>query len=124
LAKRLAEEAHTEAFNAWLDGFLAAGGRVLAPHILRYELGNLLAKKARTEPALTPGHRENLLREALVGVQFADGVGIEESAPPLSFYDAAYLALARSLKSALVTYDSRLLAAARKARLKTISPGA
>ena len=40
----------------------------------------------------------------------------------MSFYDAAYLALAKSMQATLVSYDADLLAAARKARIPTLSP--
>ena len=124
LGKRLAEEQHTAAFNAWHDKFLAGGGRAVAPHILRYELGNLLTKKARTDSLLTPERRERLLEVTLLGLQFAEGSGTEGFAPPLSYYDAAYVALARSLKATLVTYDDKMVAAAKKAKVRVLSPGA
>ena len=124
LGKRFADERHTADYNAWHDALLAAGGRIVAPHLLRYELGNLLARKARSDPSLLPDRRGKLLEVAFVGIQFADAASIEAFAPPLSFYDAAYVALAHSLKATLVSYDDRMLAAARKAKVKTSSPGA
>lgn len=124
LGKLLAEERHTAAFQAWHDGFLEAGGRLLAPHLLRYELGNQLVKKARTDTRLEPALRARYLEMVLVGLQFADGVGSESLAPPLTYYDAAYVSLARSLRVPLVSYDDKMLAAAKRIKVRTLSPGA
>lgn len=124
IAKLVQDEEHSEALRRWHRTTLDAGGRMLAPHLLRYEVGNLLVRNASRLPDASPSARQDLLARMLLGYQFADAAGIEAFAPPLSFYDAAYVALAHSLKATLVTYDDRMLGAARKAKVKTLSPGA
>ncbi|MEK6985035.1 MAG: type II toxin-antitoxin system VapC family toxin [Candidatus Thermoplasmatota archaeon] len=123
-AKRVAgvEEPSVEALNAWWNDRLEHGADFLAPHLLRYELGHLLARKAREDARLTPALREEMLRQVLLGVRFADGSGTENHAPPLTYYDASYLALARATKATLVTYDDVLTKEAKNARLKVFAP--
>lgn len=122
MVKRFGAEEHWKAFQDWAQASLSEGARFVAPHLLRYELGNILVKSARADPSLTPEHRKMLLDEALVGVQFVDGDSAFDVAPPLSYYDASYLATAQAMKASLVSYDDKLLKAARKAGIKTLQP--
>ena len=115
-------EPHGTAFRDWADAAQTAGADFLAPTLLRYELGNALAKESRRNPALSPSHRRKMLEYALVGFRFADPDDVEGLAPPLSFYDAAYVILARETRATLVTYDVAVLAAAKAAGVPTLSP--
>ncbi len=93
------------------------GAAMVAPTLLRYELGSTCLKKIAQNP-----DKRRQLREAL---SYYSRLQIEEvEVPPwevvplaeaaeLSFYDASYLWLARSLGVALVTLDSKLQSAAR-----------
>lgn len=93
-------------------------GPVAAPTLLRYEMGSVCLKKIR----LHPDRREALL-QALAVFRRLD---IQEVEIPtfelteladregLSVYDAAYLWLARSFGTELVTLDASLQAAARR----------
>jgi predicted nucleic acid-binding protein len=89
----------------------------MAPHLVRYELGNLLCKAD-----LSRTQRADLLEATLVGVQFVDAAGAFDHAPPLTYCDAAYLAAASDLNATLVTYDEVLLKAARNAGVHTLQP--
>jgi predicted nucleic acid-binding protein len=118
LVKATRDEAGRDAFLAWLRQARQANLDLLAPHLLRYELGNFLAR----QPSLDAAGRQQVLDDLLLGFRFADGDGSFAYAPPLTFYDASYLALAAATGSTLVSYDSALLAAARKAKIRTFSP--
>lgn len=92
-------------------------GPVLAPTLLRYEIGSVCLKKIRRHPK----RREDLLAALdLLGrmdleevdVPAVESTELAESAD-LTVYDAAYLWLARATGAALVTLDERLEAAAR-----------
>jgi predicted nucleic acid-binding protein len=95
-----------------------SGAEMVAPTLLPYELGNTCLKKM----AQTPDRRQQL-REALgfysrvriqeVAVPASEVTPLAESAK-LSFYDASYLWLSRTLDIPLVTLDRRLAAAARR----------
>lgn len=110
-------EARSDEYAAWLHVAQRRNHPLLAPHLLRYELGSILAG-IPADPTVRARH----LHEGLLGVTFADGSTAFEHAPPLSYYDAAYLSLAESSKSTLVSYDGKLLAAAKKAGIPTLSP--
>lgn len=92
-------------------------GPVLAPTLLRYEIGSVCLKKIRRHPE----RREDLLAALdLLGrmdleeveVPAVESTELAESAD-LTVYDAAYLWLAHATGAALVTLDERLEAAAR-----------
>ncbi len=105
-AKLAFEEADTEATRAWFYGLLDHGVRFTAPTLIHYELGNVLVKK----PSIAAGDRSEiltdllfgiLLRETTAGAPFAD-------APPLSYYDASYIADARAGPQGLATFDPKM----------------
>lgn len=89
--------------------------RLIAPSLLTFELGNTCWKKIRRHPALGP---QLLSALSLLGEL---DLTLFEVEPPavldlalrrdLTFYDAAYLWLARSAGVSLVTLDARLAAA-------------
>lgn len=114
-AKLVREEPESDRFATWHEAFLTEGGRILAPHIVRYELGQVLARSGQPAAA-----RASLLEVCFTGVEFADGKP-EDFAPPLTYYDAAYLALAVGSGAELVTYDAELTKAA-KGKVRVVSP--
>lgn len=117
LLKVVKEEEHSPAMRAWV---LQAAQRddLLAPHVLRYEVGALLARMS----GFPPGLRRQLRDTLLVAIRFLDGDGAEEHAPPLSYYDASYLALAQTIGATLVTYDEVLAKKARAAGVAVLQP--
>lgn len=121
-AKLFLNEPATPHFRAWYVQVSLQTEGLLAPSLLRYELGQILVREDRRDAA----KRRDVLDQATAGLVFDDRTASAafDHAPPLSFYDAAYLALALDAKAALVTYDRELLAAAKAAGCKTLSPGA
>ena len=115
------DQAHAEAFRAWRKAALLRHDRLLAPTLMPYEVGNVLLRELDR-----PGERDPALAAILfsVDLQQPDLSVAFAAADGLSFYDAAYLALAKTTRAALVTYDRRLAAGAKKANVKTLSPGA
>jgi len=97
----------------------AAGGSLLAPGLLRYELASVCVTKLRNEP-----RRAKL---TLQRYRLLPGLDIEFAEPDwealpllarkwdLSAYDAAYLQLALERGAPLVTIDARLARAFDKA---------
>ncbi len=107
LASLLFGESEAETVADRLDGC-----RLVAPSLLRYEVGNVCLKKI----ARYPKERSALL-QALALMEEMDvkelGVPIEKVVPlarreRLTVYDASYLWLSRELKSELVTLDDKL----------------
>lgn len=95
----------------------ALGGKaLLAPTLLPYEVGSVLLKKLALYPtearklrkAFGLFDRLEIRLVAVPWVEVADLAAREE----LTFYDAAYLWLARAFGCELVTLDERLAAAA------------
>lgn len=120
-AKVFLEQPGSHAFREWRRKALLRGLPLLAPTLLPYELGNVLLREFKGErrkwdPALT----EILLGVSLELPSFAR---VFLAAEGLTFYDAAYLALAQERGATLVSYDRDLLARAAKAGCPTLSPG-
>ena len=88
------------------------GRQLVAPTLLRYELGSVCLKKRKLYP-----EKEDLLLQSLgllnrlqlreVGVVENRVIELAERAH-LTYYDACYLWLARELGAELVTLDDRL----------------
>jgi predicted nucleic acid-binding protein len=92
--------------------------RLVAPTLLRYEIGSVCLKKMRSHP-----DQWRPLLEALRLVDEMDlrelPVPVDETVPlarreKLTVYDAAYLWLARELAVELVTLDARLARVAKR----------
>jgi predicted nucleic acid-binding protein len=89
-----------------------------APALLEYELGNVCWQKCRRHP-----HLADVLRTAFEKLREFD-LQLHDVEPPgvlilairseITFYDASYLWLARTLAAPLITLDGQL--AARSAR--------
>jgi predicted nucleic acid-binding protein len=89
-----------------------SGCRLVAPSLLRYEVGNVCLKKIARYPK-----KQSALLQALALMEELDikefGVPIGRTVPlarreRLTVYDASYLWLSRELKSELVTLDDKL----------------
>lgn len=88
------------------------GAVMVAPTLLPYELGNTCLKKMAQDPDRRPQLREALsyysrLQIEEVEIPLWEVVPLAEAAK-LSFYDASYLWLSRSLGVPLVTLDRKL----------------
>lgn len=89
------------------------GHRLAAPDLVVYEVGNICWKKCRRYPEQASGFRQALgnlisLELQLHAVEPPEVLALAESRV-LTFYDAAYVWLARRLKAPLVTLDRRLM---------------
>lgn len=82
--------------------------RPIAPSLLRYEIGNACAKRG-----LAVGLEPEVVR-FLAGIQTMEPRDIARFTDGLSYYDAAYLALAVEQKAGLLTADEKLRKAAKK----------
>ncbi len=85
---------------------------MVAPTLLPYELGNTCLKKIAQDPDRRPQLLESLsyysrLQIEEVEIPSWEAVPLAEAAK-LSFYDASYLWLSRSLGVPLVTLDRKL----------------
>ena len=93
----------------------SVAGKLVAPHLLRYELASVCTTKLIRHPARA---REIQARYCLLVELMIDYVEPEWASLPgvarrwsLSAYDAAYLQLALERDATLVTLDARLAAA-------------
>lgn len=120
LAKRFLDQSHAADYRAWHAKAILRS-QLVAPNLIRYELGQVLSREAGSDLEV----RASLLRHVLAGLAFEDPEPGQPFAftPPLSYYDAAYLALAKGRSCTLVTYDAKLLKAAKANDVPTLSPG-
>ena len=103
-AKFLLEESDSEEVRVAVQAL--PFGRRLAPHLLRYEVGNACLKRA------AKGF-EPLLDRLVEGLELVEPKQIARFTPELSYYDAAYLALADERGAGLLTVDEKLRKAAK-----------
>lgn len=121
--KLLAEETHSKAFAAFYDS--QADAEWVSSALLRIELARAVT---RVLPALLPDARDLLTAFSYVAID--DDIveaAMNEPDRGLRSLDAIHLATARIFASeldALVSYDDRLIKAARDAGIATVSPGA
>lgn len=106
--KLLLAEPDSEAVRAFLDK-ASAETRLLAPALLRYEVGN-----AATKGRQVPLGLDADIAKALAIVDHVEPTEVAAHCGPLSYYDASYLALAIEHKAGLLTADERLRKAAKK----------
>jgi predicted nucleic acid-binding protein len=97
---------------------LIAGGFLVAPTLLRYEIGSVCLRKLRNYPEQRDALLEAHSMLDLLGIQEVDVPVKTEllllaERGRLTAYDAAYLWLARSLRAPLVTFDEALARASR-----------
>ena len=116
--RSVSPEAHHLAWRAWLQARKDAGDLLFAPHLLRYEVGHFLARSSGWGASRRSEAQERLLQ----AIAFADGQETHAFAPPLTFYDASYLSLAKALRATLGTYDVGLARAAERADVPVLSP--
>ena len=120
--KLLAEETHSHAFAAFYDA--NADAEWVSSALLRIELTRAVT---RATPALLPEARDLLLAFSSIAIDedIVEGA-MNEPDRGLRSLDAIHLATARVLGpdlDAVVSYDGRLIKAARDAGLTTLSPG-
>ncbi len=88
------------------------GAVMVAPTLLPYELGNTCLKKIAQDPDRRSQLQEALSYYSRMEIQEIEVPPLEVTpmaeATKLSFYDASYLWLSRSLGAPLVTLDSKL----------------
>lgn len=91
------------------------GHTLVAPSLLIYELGDTCCKKCRRHPEFAAQLRQAFasLTEFDLQLQEVEPVGVQALAEvsDLTYYDAAYLWLARRLRTRLLTLDRRLAGA-------------
>lgn len=104
-AKLIVTEPDSERTRDFLDGLDAD---LIAPSLLRYEVGNAVTKRGPFE------RLEAIIEGTLAAVLAVDPVDVTSHCGPLSYYDAAYLALAVERKAGLLTADEKLRKAAKK----------
>lgn len=91
---------------------------LVAPALLEYELGNVCWEKCRRHPHLADGLRTAFekLREFDLQLHDVESAVVLNLAirSELTFYDASYLWLARTLGAPLITLDSQLAASSAR----------
>jgi predicted nucleic acid-binding protein len=103
------EQRDHERFRAWIRDARLAGEDLLAPTLLPFEVGNVLRRVFPT--AAAAAHHDDLL----LGIRHVDPAPADTYAMcrnGLTYYDAAYLALAHAAAATLVSGDRLLLAEA------------
>jgi predicted nucleic acid-binding protein len=110
-ASALAALAFSEAEAIAVSDMLS-GKRLVAPALVIYELGNTCWKKCRRYPSSAGAFRKSFIAALAMQIELFDVEPVEVLATAedtgVSFYDAAYVWLARSLDARLVTLDRRL----------------
>lgn len=105
IGKLAFDEPESQGFRTWLLAMAQAGTEFRAPHLLQYEVGNLLK---RGFPKASPTEQGEKLQDCLAAVHLME---VPLLAPfgfqGLTYYDAAYAALGHA-EGALATYDHRL----------------
>jgi uncharacterized protein len=119
--KLLAEETHSAAFADFYDAH--ADAEWVSSALLRIEVTRAVTRAA---PALLPDARDLLLAFSTIAIdeEVVEGA-INEPDRGLRSLDAIHLAAARILGpdlEAIVSYDDRLIKAARDAGMATVSP--
>jgi predicted nucleic acid-binding protein len=119
--KLLAEETHSKAFASFYDA--DADAEWVSSALLRIEVTRTVM---RATPALLPDARDLLLAFSCIAIDddIVEGA-MNEPDRGLRSLDTIHLATARILGpdlDAIVSYDDRLLKAARDAGLATVSP--
>lgn len=99
-----------------------AGSDLIAPGLLPYEIGNACIKKIKARPGETNALLRAMRAYELMAIQEVDadmdGVAALARETGLTFYDSAYLWLARGLDAELVTLDDKLAKAAGRSASK------
>lgn len=124
LAKTFLDEEHADAFRGFVKDAIEANTDLVAPTLISYEMGNIVAAQF---PEAEPEEQGQILADALTLVRrtpieaptrvlgFADDAG--------SFYDASYLWTARREEAQLVTYDEELALATEVHDVPLVQPG-
>lgn len=109
LAKRFLRHEDGGAFRSWYLDRAREPDALLGPRLLRYELGNIIAREM---PRLPPPQRSRVLAASLDPVEEREpaATAVFDLAEELTFYDATYVALAREEDAGLVTADDAMAA--------------
>ena len=105
LAKLAIHEADSTEVRDWFAS--EAKGRFVGPDLLFHETGRALQKAG-----LGRSEHQTLLSGIVL---YASNPGIWEQAADLTFYDAAYVQLAKERDASLATTDNRMRLAAKQA---------
>jgi len=115
VAKWYLPETLSDRADALQQHAIAQELHLVAPDLLYYEVGNALWKRVRTQ-TLTAGEAQTLLAQLLalpirrVSSYALAGAALEIAVQTgRTIYDAAYLAIAESLETRLITADERFV---------------
>lgn len=98
----------------------------IAPHVFRWEIGNLLVRQSRREPgfdlreAFAVLDSFNIALEPPIGKEGIRSLAFVAAARGLSLFDAGYLWLAMKIDAAVASRDGGLLGAANAAGLPVV----
>lgn len=111
LAKLFLEDEGYPALRTWFKQAVRGGGTIWAPELVRYEIGNVVQREYAMEPVEV---RAEIVDDVLAHLRIepADVMATFEAVGELTYYDAAYLALALENDAVLVSRDTKLLAQA------------
>lgn len=110
LAKTVLPEEQSDEVRSTIRAAEARADRLLAPALARYELGNILLRRSRASGETAAEIEESIRRamELVTVVSQDPPVAPIASRHGLSYYDGAYLALAKAHGGRLWTYDRDL----------------
>lgn len=112
VGKSFLDEPETAAWREWYYRLLADDADLRAPYLLQYEVGRTIQRELTS---LSPSQMASTLDDAVTGIRLS----LVPPARPfdhtgsLTYYDAAYVALAKEEGVPLATYDDRMAEAAR-----------
>ncbi len=112
VGKSFLDEPETPGWREWYYRLLADDADLRAPYLLQYEVGRTIQKELTS---LSPSQMAATLKDAVTGIRLS----LVPPARPfdhtgrLTYYDAAYVALAKQEGVPLATYDDHMAEAAR-----------
>lgn len=119
-AKLFLEDDGYRAYRRWFKETVQGGERLVAPGLLAYELGRVIEREFDDEPVEIQQevHRRSL---GIVDLRpLEQGGTFRIASEGLTFYDAAYVALAVSTGSPLATEDNQVLGACDRLGVETV----
>lgn len=118
LAKLFLEDEGHQALRTWFKQAVRGDGTIWAPELVRCEIGNVVQREYTMEPVEV---RAEIVADVLAHLRIepADVEATFEAVGDLTYYDAAYLALAVEKDAALVSWDTKLLARAEGLGVET-----
>lgn len=117
LGKLIADEPGADAFRAWFFATSESDAELEAPELLWYEFGRLVQR-------LLPDEDADVIADIVTAHTMpfhlrrpAPGTAAAYASRGLTFYDAAYVAVAEERGSILVTSDKPMAKVARRSRI-------